>query len=116
MSAIVYTVCVSLPDEPIAREYIGWLTGGHMQAVLDGGAESAQIIRAQSPSEPLQLEVRYLFPNQQVFDRYVAEVAPALRAEGVRRFPPERGVRLERRVGVVWFDTAHPGPAIRPIQ
>lgn len=104
MTVIAYTVSVTLPDEPTAREYIGWLEGGHLAAVIAGGATSAQIIRIQAGAEPNQLEVRYLFPNQQVFDRYVAEVAPALRADGVRRFPPERGIRFERRSGVVVGD------------
>ncbi|MBX3389749.1 MAG: DUF4286 family protein [Phycisphaeraceae bacterium] len=99
MSAIAYTVLATFPDEPTAREYIDWLLGGHIGAVLRGGASSAQIIRNQS--EPIQVEIRYLFPNQQVFDRYVAEVAPGLRADGIRRFPPERGIRMERRSGVI---------------
>jgi len=115
VSAIAYTVFATLPDEPTAREYIGWLEGGHLAAVIAGGATSAQIIRVQSSLEPIQLEVRYLFPNQQVFDRYVAEVAPALRADGVRRFPPERGVRLERRSGVVVGGTSKAGPGNQSI-
>lgn len=104
MSAIAYTVLATLPDEPTAREYIGWLEAGHLQAVLKGGATQAQIVRLQPGNEPIQIETRYLFPNQQVFDRYVAEVAPALRADGVRRFPPERGVRMERRSGLLVFE------------
>ncbi|MBX3380588.1 MAG: DUF4286 family protein [Phycisphaeraceae bacterium] len=109
MSAIAYTVCASLPDEPTAREYIGWLQGGHLAAVIRGGAATAQIVRLQTSSEPIQIETRYLFPNQQVFDRYVAEIAPALRADGVRRFPPERGIHMDRRFGhLVFEDRATP--------
>ncbi|MGH7245139.1 MAG: DUF4286 family protein [Phycisphaerales bacterium] len=104
MSAIAYTVFATLPDEPTAREYIGWLEGGHIAQVIQGGATAAQIIRVQSTAETIQLEIRYLFPNQQVFDRYVAEVAPALRADGLRRFPPERGIRFERRSGLIVSD------------
>jgi len=114
VTVIAYTVLASLPDEPTAREYIGWLEGGHLAAVIAGGATSAQIIRIQSSPDPIQLEIRYLFPNQQVFDRYVAEVAPALRADGVRRFPPERGVRLERRSGVVVGDLSNADSGNRP--
>lgn len=99
MSAIAYTVHATFPDEPTAREFIDWLESGHLHAVLRGGASSAQIIRIQA--EPIQVEIRYLFPNQQVFDRYVAEFAPALRADGIRRFPPERGIRMERRSGML---------------
>ena len=116
MSVIAYTVSVTLPDEPTAQEYIGWLEGGHLAAVIAGGATSAQIIRIQSNAEPIQLEIRYLFPNQQVFDRYVAEVAPALRADGVRRFPPERGIRFERHSGVVIGDLSSAASGERPNQ
>lgn len=113
MSAIAYTVLATFPDEPTAREYIDWLAGGHIGAVLRGGAASAQIIRNQA--EPIQFEIRYLFPNQQVFDRYVAEFAPALRAEGVRRFPPERGIRMERRSGLL-LSQHQANPQASPVQ
>lgn len=99
MSAIAYTVHATFPDEPTAREFIDWLDCGHLHGVLRGGATLAQVIRIQA--EPIEVEIRYLFPNQQVFDRYVAEFAPALRADGLRRFPPERGIRMERRSGVL---------------
>lgn len=100
MGQIAYTVTATLPDEPTAREFVVWLTTGHTQAVLNAGASEASVLRVQNPSEPIQVEVRYLFPNRQVFDRYVAESAPALRAEGLSRFPPERGIRFDRRTAV----------------
>ncbi len=101
MSQVAYTVCASFKDEPTAREYIAWLLGGHAQAVLAGGASETMLVRVEGQPDPFQVEVRYLFPNRQAFDRYVAEVAPALRVEGLRLFPPERGARFERRIGTV---------------
>lgn len=101
MSAIAYTVVATLPDDAVASEYTAWLESGHLDAVLKAGAGNAVIVRIQDPPSPLQVETRYLFPSREVFERYLREAAPGLRAEGLQRFPPERGVSFHRRVGVV---------------
>ena len=44
---------------------------------------------------------RYVFPSREAFDRYVREVAPALRAEGLAKFGPQTGVLMERSVSEV---------------
>ncbi|MBS0191620.1 MAG: DUF4286 family protein [Planctomycetes bacterium] len=100
MGKLAYSVLATFPDEPTAREYSDWLAAGHIQAVLRAGAVHAEVFRSMPPSSLIQVEVRYLFPNQAAFDRYVAEDAPALRAEGLARFPPERGIRLDRRTAL----------------
>ena len=38
----------SLPDEPLAREYIAWLHEDHLARVLGAGARSAEVIRLDS--------------------------------------------------------------------
>lgn len=101
MGAIAYSVIASLPDEATAREYLAWLEDGHVDQVVQHGAHAAMIVRVLEPASPLQVETRYIFANRQAFDRYVADVAPALRADGLKRFPPERGVRFERRLGEI---------------
>lgn len=106
MPPIAYTVRATLPDEPTAREYIAWLKGGHVDAVLRAGARSATIVRLDGPAGPgggVCVEVRYLFPSREAFDRYEREHAPALRAEGLARFGPGSGrtVSFERSVGQV---------------
>jgi hypothetical protein len=101
MAAIAYTVIATLPDAPIASEYIEWLRSGHVQSVVEGGAESAQIVRIEQPDTPLQVEARYVFPDRPTFERYLRDRAPALRAEGLQRFPPERGVSFNRRIGTL---------------
>jgi hypothetical protein len=45
--------------------------------------------------------VRYHFPSREAFAAYERDHAPRLRADGLRRFPPERGVSYRRSVGVV---------------
>jgi hypothetical protein len=101
MAAIAYTVVATLPGEDVASEYIGWLESGHLDAVLEAGAANAMIVRIQDPPAPIQVETRYVFPTREVFERYLREAAPALRAEGQARFPPHRGVTFTRRIGVV---------------
>ena len=97
--AIVYTVTATLPDAATADEYQGWLGAGHIQAVVAGGAKEACVSRLVDPRTTIEVEARYLFPNRDVLDQYVAKVAPALRAEGIAKFG-ER-VRFTRRVAEV---------------
>lgn len=102
MSAICYMVIATLPNKAIAEEYVAWLEDGHVDLVVEGGAHSAMIVRLESePGGQPRVMTQYVFATQEVFDHYVAVHAPALRADGVKRFPPERGVRMERMIGTV---------------
>ncbi len=102
MAEIIYTVIATLPDTALAEEWLAWLRGGHIADLLDGGATSAEIIALDQP--PLAFEVRYRFPSRQAFDRYEKEIAPRLRAEGLKRFPPEKSISYRRSVGEVVND------------
>ncbi len=103
MSAIAYTVRAHCPDPQTAREYARWLRDGHLDRVIAGGALSATVLLLDPPAAaaPSTIEVRYLFPTRERLDRYLKEFAPALRAEGLQRFPPERGITYERTVGEI---------------
>jgi hypothetical protein len=101
MPAISYSVTATLPDRATADEYIAWLKDGHLDQVINHGADSAMIIRLTDPHTPIQVESRYTFPDRQAFDRYVSLHAPSLRADGLRRFPSDRGIRFDRRTGEV---------------
>ena len=98
MPRIAYSVIATLPDPTMVPEYIAWLKSGHVDAVRRAGAESGVIIRVTDPASPVQVETRYVFPSRGVLDRYLAEVAPALRADGAERFG-SRGVTFARRIG-----------------
>ena len=102
MPPVVYAVVATLPDDQIASEYLSWLTGGHVQAVLRGGATEVSVVRISVP--PIRIESRYVFPSQSDYERYLATVAAELRAEGLQRFPPERGIRFERSSGDLLLD------------
>jgi hypothetical protein len=96
---IAYTVAASFTAAAVADEWLRWLREGHVADVLAGGAERAVIVRLDGPGR--EFEVRYEFPSREAFDRYLADHAPRLRAEGLARFPPERGVAYRRSVGEV---------------
>jgi len=103
VSRIAYTVTAMFPDRATADEYIAWLEDGHIDAVIAGGAHSAMIVRLETtdPDEPPRVEVRYIFSTRELFDRYIEHFAPALRAEGLRRFPPSRGITFQRSIGTI---------------
>ncbi|MDX2132507.1 MAG: DUF4286 family protein [Planctomycetota bacterium] len=100
MHQVVYTVAAFLPDDAVRQEYVRWLQDGHTAAVVRGGALAAEVVLVLEPAAPPQVITRYVFPDRAAYDRYVAEVAPALRAEGVQRFGT-RGVRFERTLGTI---------------
>ena len=101
MGGILYSVIATLPDEATRAEYIAWLEDGHLDQVVKGGAHTAMIVRVLDPEAPPQVETRYVFATRDLFDRYVREAAPRLRQDGLRRFPPERGVGFQRRLGEI---------------
>jgi hypothetical protein len=101
MARIAYTVTAVLPDPPTLEEYLIWLAGGHVQAVIEGGADSAEIIRVTDPPAPYRVQTRYIFATSESFQDYLTRVAPALRADGVARFGGR--AQFERSSGqVVW--------------
>jgi hypothetical protein len=100
---IAYTVTAEFDDETVARQWIDWLRNGHLAEVIAGGALDAEIVRfdREAASGVVICEVRYHFATRGDFARYERDHAPRLRAEGLKHFPPERGVRYRRSVGEV---------------
>lgn len=107
MAKILYAVTATLPSPAIAAEYLAWLEDGHVDQVIGCGAHSAMIVRLERtaedglPPDARQVMTQYVFATRQLYDRYVEHDAPKLRADGVKRFGPERGVRMERRLGEI---------------
>src|SRR4051812_34138878 len=94
---VAYTVAVSFADPAVADEWLAWLFPDHVRAVLAAGAADAEVVELDGPQRPF--EVRYHFPSRAALARYEQEHAPALIADGLRRFPPERGITYRRSVG-----------------
>lgn len=105
---IAYTVSAIFEDARVAEEWIAWLRHEHLAEVCAAGALDAEVIRMDPPDSTPQetrvrCEVRYHFSSREAFDAYVRDHAPRLRAEGLQRFPPERGVTYGRSLGPVEF-------------
>lgn len=98
--SFIYAVIATLPDESTARQYIDWLTDGHVRAVLEGGAAEATVTRLHTErDEPARVESRYRFASRAAFEAYERDHAPALRADGVARFGGRAGVSFARWTG-----------------
>ncbi len=97
-----YTVACTFEDAAVAEEWIAWLRDEHLRDVCDAGAIDALVIRCdvEAGAKP-RCEVRYRFTSRAAFDAYVRDHAQRLRAEGLKRFPPERGLAYERSTGEI---------------
>ncbi len=112
MSGFYYEVSASFRDAEFARAWVDWLRREHIADVIAAGALSGRIIALDSESAgagtpapadgaaELRFCVQYEFTNRAAFDAYVREHAPRLRAEGLKRFPPDV-VTYTRRSGQV---------------
>lgn len=99
---IAYTVIASFTEPAVADEWIAWLRDEHLAQVLAGGALNAELIRMDhGTATGTRCEARYHFASRESFGAYERDHAPRLRADGLKRFPPERGIRYERTVGEV---------------
>jgi hypothetical protein len=96
---IGYTVAAEFEDPGVADEWLCWLVEEHIAEVLAGGATAAEVIDLEAAVR--SFEVRYRFPSGEAWERYEREAAPRLRAEGLRRFPVEKGIRYRRSIGVI---------------
>jgi hypothetical protein len=99
MATIAYTVAATFTNAGLAEEWLGWLRDRHIADVLAGGASDAEIIELEGPER--SFEIRYHFASRERFDRYLRDDAPRRRAEGLERFPVEKGITYRRSVGVV---------------
>ncbi len=93
----VYDVECTFTNAEVAAEWQHWLTSQHLQDVCAAGAQSAELVRFDG--EPLRYATRYHFASRAAFETYEREHAPRLRAEGLERFPLERGLSYSRRTG-----------------
>jgi hypothetical protein len=103
MPAILYTVRTICPTLQVRGRYLSWLSPNHIIEVMKGGATAARIVLPDRASDtaPAVVETQYVFPSRKAFDDYVRLHAPALRADGLKHFPPESGITYERQVAEI---------------
>lgn len=103
MPKILYTVRVTCRDAPQRGRFLAWLTPGHVMEVMKGGATAVRIVLPdrENGSAPAVVETQYAFPSRKAFDAYIRDQAPALRADGLKHFPPESGVTFTRQVAEI---------------
>src|SRR5947208_15042207 len=94
---VAYTVTVAFADAAVADEWLAWLFPDHLRAVLAAGAADAEVVEVDGPQRTF--EVRYHFASREALARYEQDHAPRLRAEGLRLFPPERGITYRPTTG-----------------
>lgn len=93
---IVYGVRCTFTDAAVAERWAKWLVERHLADVCAAGALHAELVRFDG--EPHILEARYRFESRDAYERYIADHAPRLRAEGLALFPLELGLTYERYV------------------
>jgi len=103
MAKILYTVCAVLPSVPLRGRFLAWLVPDHVLAVQAGGAESVRVVLPDRPGNETAatVETQYVFPSRKAFELYLRDHAPALRADGLKHFPPETGISYRRQVAEI---------------
>jgi hypothetical protein len=113
MPRLLYTVRVSCNDLQQRGRFLSWLVPSHVEAVKAAGAKAVRVNLYEadpvaSPGSPASrpaVENEYVFPSRKAFEVYLRDHAPALRADGLKHFPPESGVTFERKLGEVAYES-----------
>jgi hypothetical protein len=97
----LYAVRSRFANHGVRAEFIAWLAGGHLADVVQAGALDAELVELEPDAErgadaPADVESRYHFASREAYERYATGPAVALRAEGMAKFPPERGIVMTR--------------------
>ncbi len=103
MPQILYTVRAACRNEQQRGRYLAWLSPNHLMELMKAGATGARIVLPDRAGEtaPAVVETQYTFPSRKAFDDYVRLHAPALRADGLKHFPPDSGITYERQVAEI---------------
>ena len=103
MPSILYTVRVTCPTLQLRGRFLAWLSPDHVLAVKAGGATAARVILPERANDaaPAIVETHYEFPSRKALDDYFRDHAPGLRADALKRFPPESDVVFERQIAEI---------------
>jgi len=102
MPSILYTVRATLPSVQLQSRYLAWLVPDHIAAIRAGGAKAVRVVLPDRATDgPAIVEAQYEFPSRTAFDTYLRDHAPAMRADNLKNFPPETGIKMERQVAEI---------------
>lgn len=97
MTPFAYVVSMHFADDTTCARWREWLLQEHLADVLRAGAETAELVVADSCT----LHCHYRFPSAEHFARYESDDAPRLRAHGLERVAQGDVVRFARYAGAV---------------
>lgn len=101
MTRVLYEVAAEIIDETVESGWVRWMVEEHLEDVVRVGAASGRLVQLDvAAGSSRQYLAQYEFDSRAALDRYLAEEAPRLRADGVARFSAEQ-VRLTRRTGQI---------------
>lgn len=97
----LYSVRSTFTNAEVRADFIAWLRGGHLADVVKAGAIDAELVEFELPTDApagaiADVETRYHFASRAAFDAYANGPAVPLRAEGMTKFPPSRGIVMTR--------------------
>lgn len=103
MPAFLYTVRATCVDVQQRGRFLSWLTPNHVAEVMKGGATAVRIVLPDqvAADAPAMVETQYVFPSRKAFATYERDHAPALRADGLKHFPPESGITFSRQIAEI---------------
>lgn len=103
MPSILYTVRATCPSLQVRGRFLSWLSPNHVAEIMKGGATAVRIVLPdrEGDTAPAVVETQYVFPSRKALDTYLRDHAPALRADGLKHFPPESGVTFARQVAEI---------------
>ncbi len=101
---IRYTVMATIANKDVVPEYIQWLQNGHVQALVDAGALSAEISQVDTAEgDDFKVESTFIFPSREVLQSYMDGPALALREDGKTRWIDTAKVAFARKFAEVKF-------------
>ena len=98
-----YSVFATLKDKSDLSAYTNWLSGGHVQAIIDRGGALDCTISVYDNGDSVVVESRYTFPSKSEYDGYCNGLALELRAEGIALWVDTEKVKFERKTGEIVF-------------
>ncbi|MEY3143572.1 MAG: hypothetical protein RLY21_2065 [Planctomycetota bacterium] len=94
----LYAVRSRFTNREVRADFIAWLAGGHLADVVRAGAIDAELVEFEPETADAigDVESRYHFASREAYEAYASGPAVALRAEGMAKFPPDRGIVMTR--------------------